>query len=111
MRITDDGLRTLIRETLAGQGMPWGGVREGEEWIPGQKTRAGTLGRLANIGEQMSELNVELRQLYIDALDALEVGGRLDEYDKLMARIAEVREQLNELEVLYAITRTELDKR
>lgn len=101
-------LRTLIREALAGQGLPWGGVREGDDWIPGQKTRAGALGRLAGIGEQMVDLNMQLRQLYIDALDA---DYRSPEYDGILERIAAVREQLDELEILYATARTELDKR
>ena len=35
MRITEARLRQIIRETLAGQGMPWGGVRESdaETWL------------------------------------------------------------------------------
>ena len=45
-------LRILIRETIAGQGMPWGGVREAEEWVPGQKTRAGALGRLGDTADK-----------------------------------------------------------
>ena len=101
-------LRTLVRETIAGQGMPWGGVREAEEWVPGQKTRAGALGRLSDLSGKMSDLNVELRQLYIDALDA-DMGS--PDYDKILGRIAEVREQLDELEILYATMRAELDKR
>ena len=107
-QVSASQLRTLIRETLAGQGLPWGGVREGEEWIPGQKTRAGTLGRMAVISEQMVDLNMELRQLYLDALDA---DMKSPAYDEILERIAAVREQLDELEILYATTRTELDKR
>ena len=101
-------LRALIREALAGQGLPWGGVREGEEWVPGQKTRAGALGRLGDTAEKMVTLNMQLRQLYIDALDA---DYRSPEYDGIIERIAAVREQLDELEILYATSRAELDKR
>ena len=30
MLMTENRLRTLIREMIAGQGLPWGGVREGD---------------------------------------------------------------------------------
>jgi hypothetical protein len=35
MHMTENRLRTLIREMIAGQGLPWGGVREGDEdmWL------------------------------------------------------------------------------
>lgn len=56
----------------------------------------------------MVDLNMQLRQLYIDALDA---DYRSPEYDGILERIAAVREQLDELEILYATARTELDKR
>jgi len=101
-------LRTLVREALAGQGLPWGGVREADEWIPGQKTRAGTLNRLSNLSGEMSDLNVQLRQLYIDALDA-PMGT--PQHDAALDRIDAVRSELDELERLYATTRSELDKR
>ena len=101
-------LRSLIREMIAGQGLPWGGVREVDEWVPGQKTRAGTLGRLSDLSGKMSDLNVELRQLYIDALDA---DMKSPAYDEILEQIAATREQLDELEILYATMRAELDKR
>ena len=101
-------LRTLVREALAGQGLPWGGVRESDEWIPGQKTRAGTLNRMSNLSGEMSDLNMQLRQLYLDALDA---PMHTPQYDEILDRIAAVRDKLNELEILYATTRSELDKR
>lgn len=108
MKITSHRLRSIIQEELAGQGRPWGGVRESDEWIPGQKTRAGTLNRLSNLSGEMSDLNVQLRQLYIDALDA---PMHTPQYDEIIDRIASVRSELDELEILYATTRTELGKR
>jgi hypothetical protein len=35
MKITEQHLRSIIREALAGQGLPWGGVRESdsEMWL------------------------------------------------------------------------------
>jgi hypothetical protein len=56
----------------------------------------------------MSDLNVQLRQLYIDALDA-PMGT--PQHDAALDGIAAVRDKLNELERLYATTRSELDKR
>lgn len=101
-------LRTLVREAIVGQGLPWGGVRESDVWVPGQKTRAGTLGRLGSLSDKMSDLNVQLRQLYIDALDA-PMGT--PQHDAALDRIDAVRSELDELERLYATTRSELDKR
>lgn len=115
-------LRALIRETLAGQGMPWGGVREGEGDLrkgdvpdSGMGTRARELGlraealnRLAIIGEKMFELNMKLRQLYLDAFD---LPWRSEEYNAVLAQIEDIREELDQLEILYATGRAELDKR
>jgi len=35
-------LRTLVREAIVGQGLPWGGVRESDVWVPVRLMRAVT---------------------------------------------------------------------
>ena len=56
-------LRSLIRGIL----------REAEQWEPGKRTRAGTMGRLSDSTERLMHLYMLLRQAYLDVEDAL--GG------------------------------------
>lgn len=74
-------------------------------------TRVRQLGKITSVGDKMVDLNMQLRQLYIDALDALDDGRPSEEYDAIVGQIAAIREELNELEILYASMRTELDDR
>ena len=110
MKITERHLRLMIREAMAGQGLAWGGVREGDEWIPGQKTRAGTLGRRARVTDRMLDLAMGLRQLYIDALDAHEQGD-MDTYEVLKGQIADTERQLATLQAQHDEMSRELDRR
>ena len=88
-------LRALIRETIAGQGLPWGGVREAEEWVPGQKTRTGTLTRKGNVSGKMSDLHLVLHGLYVDAAH---LPWRSPEYNEVMGQIESVKEELASLQ-------------
>ena len=110
MKITERRLRSIIQEEMAGQGRPWGGVREADEWIPGQKTRAGTLGRRGRVTDRMLDLAMGLRQLYIDALDAHEQGD-MDTYAVLKGQIADTERQLATLQAQHDEMSRELDKR
>ena len=90
MRITEAELRGLIRETIAGQGMPWGGVREADTWEPGKRTYAGYLARLARAEERLIPLYLELERL--NRLAAGMLNG--DARSKVMARIPEVEAEI-----------------
>lgn len=94
-------LRAVIRDIL----------REGDVPDSGMGSRVRQLGKIGSVGDKMVTLNMQLRQLYIDALDALDDGRPREEYDALVGQIAAIREELNELEILYASMRTELDDR
>ena len=94
-------LRAVIRDIL----------REGDVPDSGMGARVRQLGKIGSVGDKMVTLNMQLRQLYIDALDALDDGRPREEYDALVGQIAAIREELNELEILYASMRTELDDR
>ena len=108
MRMTETELRELIRETIAGQGMPWGGVREAEEWIPGQKTRTGTLTRKGNVAGKMSDLNLVLHGLYVDAAH---LPWRSPEYNEVMGQIESVKEELASLQRQHDELERELERR
>lgn len=94
-------LRTVIRDIL----------REGDVPDSGMGTRVRQLGKLSSVGDKMVDLNMQLRQLYIDALDALDDGRPREEYDALVDQISAAREELDELEILYASMRAELGDR
>lgn len=98
MPLMQHPLRTLIRSVL----------REGDVPDSGMGSRARQLGKIGSVGDKMVALNMQLRQLYIDALDALDDGRPREEYDALVGQIAAIREELNELEILYASMRAEL---
>ena len=110
MKITEHRLRSIIHEELAGQGRPWGGVRESDGWVPGQKTRAGTLGRRAQVTDRMFDLAMRLRQLYIDALEAHE-SGDMDTYAGLKVQITDIEQQLATLQARHDEMGRELDRR
>lgn len=95
MRREERQLRALIRESIAGQGMPWGGVREAEEWIPGQKTRTGTLTRKGNVSGKISDLNLVLHGLYVDAVH---LPWRSPEYNEVMDQIESIKRELASLQ-------------
>lgn len=94
-------LRAAIRDIL----------REGDVPESGMGTRVRQLGKLSDVGDKMVTLNMQLRQLYIDALDALDDGRSREEYDALVGQISATREELDELEILYASMRAEIDDR
>lgn len=102
MRREERQLRALIRESIAGQGMPWGGVREVEEWIPGQKTRTGTLTRKGNVLGKMSDLNLVLHGLYVTAAHlpwrSPEYNDVLDQIESIKRELASLQGQHDELE-------------
>lgn len=94
-------LRTLIRGIL----------QEGDVQDSGIGKRVRLLGKISDIGDKMVSLNMQLRQLYIDALDALDDGRPREEYDALVVQISATRAELDELEILYASMRAEIDDR
>jgi hypothetical protein len=74
-------------------------------------SRVRQLGKITSVGDKMVSLNMQLRQLYIDALDALDDGRPREEYDALVGQISATRAELDELEILYASMRAEIDDR
>jgi hypothetical protein len=62
--------------------------------------RVRRLGRTGALGEKMVSLNVTLRGLYIDALDAHESGDR-ETYEQIMGHIGEVEWQLADLQMQH----------
>jgi len=90
MRITEPQLRRLIRETIAGQGMPRGGVREADTWEPGKRTYGGYLARLSRAEERLIPLYLELERL--NRLAAGMPNG--PERREIMARIPEVEAEI-----------------
>lgn len=108
MRMTETELRGLIRETIAGSGMPWGGVREGDVWIPGQKTRAGTLTRKGDVSGKMSDLNLQLHGLYVDMGD---LEWRSPEWNDKEAQIDAVKREIASLQRQHDDLARELERR
>ena len=101
MRITEAELRDLIRETISGQGMPWGGVREADTWEPGKRTYAGYLARLARAEERLIPLYLELERLNRLAAGMPNGPERREimaQIPKLEAEIAPLRADLERLE-------------
>ena len=89
--MTLSSLRSLLRSIIR------------ESWdVPtsGMGARVRRLGRTASLGEKMVSLNVALRGLYIDALDAHESGDR-ETYEQIMGRIGEVEWQLADLQMQH----------
>jgi len=101
MRITHSQLRRLIRETLAGQGMPRGGVREADTWEPGKRTYAGYLARLSRAEERLIPLYLDLERLNRLAAGMPNGPARTEimaQIPELEARIAPLRADLERLE-------------
>ena len=90
MRVTEAELREMIRETIAGQGMPWGGVREADTWEPGKRTYAGYLARLSRAEERLIPLYLELERL--NRLAATMPNGHAR--GEIMARIPDVEAEI-----------------
>lgn len=101
MRMTETRLRRLIRETLAGQGMPAGGVREADAWEPGKRTYAGYLARLSRAEERLIPLYLELERLNRLAAGMPNGPERreiMTQIPALEAQIAPLRADLDRLE-------------
>ena len=89
--MTQQTLRSLIHRI----------IRESWDVPPsGMGARVRRLGRTGTLGEKMVSLNVTLRGLYIDALDAHESGDR-ETYEQIMGRISEVEWQLADLQMQH----------
>jgi hypothetical protein len=89
--VTLSSLRSLLRSI----------IRESWDVPPsGMGARVRRLGRTGALGEKMVSLNVALRGLYIDALDAHESGDR-ETYEQIMGRIGEVEWQLADLQMQH----------
>lgn len=110
MKITERRLRSIIQEEMAGQGRPWGGVREGDDFIPGHPSRGKMLAKRSTVTDRMFDLAMGLRQLYIDALDAHEQGD-MDTYSDLKGQIADTERQLATLQAQHDEMSQELDRR
>jgi len=110
MKITERHLRSMIREELSGQGLPWGGVREGDDFVPGHPSRGKMLTKRSTVTDRMFDLAMGLRQLYIDALDAHEQGD-MDTYADLKSQITDTERQLATLQKQHDEMSRELDRR
>lgn len=73
-------------------------LREGDIPPSGMGATVRRLGRTSALKGEMVTLNVQLRGLYIDALDAHESGDR-ETYKKIMDQISDVERQLAGLRV------------
>jgi len=84
-------LRSLLRSI----------IRESWEIPPsGMGATVRRLGRTGTLKGEMVSLNVLLRGLYIDALDAHESGDR-ETYKQIMGQISEVEQQLADLQTQH----------
>jgi hypothetical protein len=82
-------------------------IRQGGEIPPsGMGARARRLGRTSTLKGVMVSLNVQLRGLYIDALDAHESGDR-ETYQQIMDQIGEVEGQLADLQTQHDAAETD----
>jgi hypothetical protein len=90
--MTRHALRSLILDVL----------REGIDTPPpsGMADRARELGRKSDLSTKMMHLNMDLRHLYIDALDAHESGDS-DAYRSIMGRISELEWKLADLKAQH----------
>jgi hypothetical protein len=82
-------------------------LRESGEIPPsGMGARVRRLGRTSGLKGEMVSLNVLLRGLYIDALDAHESGDR-ETYKQIMFQIGEVERQLADLQTQHDAAETD----
>jgi hypothetical protein len=82
-------------------------LRESGEIPPsGMGARVRRLGRTSTLKGVMVSLNVQLRGLYIDALDAHESGDR-ETYKQIMVQIGEVEQQLADLQTQHDAAETD----
>ena len=82
-------------------------LRESGEIPPsGMGARVRRLGRTSTLKGVMVSLNVQLRGLYIDALDAHESGDR-ETYQQIMGQIGDVEQQLADLQTQHDAAETD----
>ena len=96
--VTRRQIRSLIMETIS------------ESWdIPpsGMGATVRRLGRTGALKGEMVSLNVLLRGLYIDALDAHESGDR-ETYKQIMGQIGDVERQLADLQAQHDAAETDI---
>ena len=95
--MTRHQIRSLIIETIS------------ESWdVPpsGMGATVRRLGRTSGLKGEMVSLNVQLRELYIDALDAHERGDR-ETYEQIMGKISEIEWQLADLQTQHDAAETD----
>jgi len=81
-------------------------LREGDIPPSGMGARVRRLGRTGTLKGEMVSLNVQLRGLYIDALDAHESGDR-ETYQQIMGQIGDVEQQLADLQTQHDAAETD----
>ena len=81
-------------------------LREGDIPPSGMGARVRRLGRTGTLKGEMVSLNVQLRGLYIDALDAHESGDR-ETYQQIMGQIGAVERQLADLQTQHDAAETD----
>lgn len=81
-------------------------LREGDIPPSGMGARVRRLGRTGTLKGEMVSLNVQLRGLYIDALDAHESGDR-ETYQQIMDQIGAVERQLADLQTQHDAAETD----
>jgi hypothetical protein len=82
-------------------------IRQGGEIPPsGMGARVRRLGRTSSLKSVMVSLNVLLRGLYIDALDAHESGDR-ETYQQIMGQNVALEQQLADLQTQHDAAETD----
>jgi len=81
-------------------------LREGDIPPSGMGARVRRLGRTGTLKGEMVSLNVLLRGLYIDALDAHESGDR-ETYQQIMGQIVALEQQLADLQTQHDAAETD----
>jgi hypothetical protein len=81
-------------------------LRESDIPPSGMGTTVRRLGRTGTLKGEMVSLNVQLRGLYIDALDAHESGDR-ETYEQIMGKISEIEWQLADLQTQHDAAETD----
>jgi hypothetical protein len=82
-------------------------LREGDIPPSGMGARVRRLGRTSGLKGEVVSLNVLLRGLYIDALDAHESGDR-EAYKQIMGQISDVERQLADLQTQHDAAETDI---
>jgi hypothetical protein len=82
-------------------------LREGDIPPSGMGATVRRLGRTGALKGEMVSLNVLLRGLYIDALDAHESGDR-ETYNQIMGQISDVQRQLADLQAQHDAAETDI---